>query len=483
MGRLYENLVEYGGSDYYPYHMPGHKRNMGGQPLEEYYKIDITEIDGFDNLHQAEGILLESEKRINQIYGSDETFFLLNGSTGGILSAVSCAVKRDGKLLIARNCHKSVYHAAYLRNCEIRYIYPKLSEEFEIAMGVDPEEIRQTLGSEEGIEAVVITSPTYEGIISDVEKIAETVHDFHIPLIVDEAHGAHLGFSGKFPDNAIKAGADIVIHSLHKTLPAPTQTALLHVSGNLVDREKLKRYLGIYQSSSPSYPLMAGMELCFDLIESDREKLFRQMYESWTEMLKRLEGCRAFHILRRQDVLEEGMKDFDVGKLVISTIGTKWSGQELYKKLLREYHLQLEMAGYHYVLAMFTIMDTKEGYDRLTKALLELDEQAVGDQGTTAFEIGDIGKEPVRLETSCRIAEAMDGETEWVSLSECDGRVSAGFVNLYPPGVPVIVPGEIYRGEIITQIKKWNQKKLPVQGIDEKTEVSVKVCKNVFKEA
>lgn len=477
MGVLYENLVEYGGSDYYPYHMPGHKRNMGGQPLEEYYKIDITEIDGFDNLHQAEGIILESEKRINRIYGSDETFFLLNGSTGGILSAVSCAVERGGKLLIARNCHKSVYHAAYLRNCEIRYVYPKLSKEFEIAMGVNPEEIRQMLESEEGIAAVVITSPTYEGIISDVEKIAETVHDFHIPLIVDEAHGAHLGFSEKFPDNAIKAGADIVIHSLHKTLPAPTQTALLHVSGNLVDREKLNRYLGIYQSSSPSYPLMAGMELCFDLIERDRERLFRQMHENWTEMLKRLEGCKAFHILRRQDVLKEGMKDFDVGKLVISTIGTKWSGQELYKKLLREYHLQLEMAGYHYVLAMFTIMDAKEGYERLTKALLELDEQAAGDQGATEFGRNDIGRKYIHMKTACKIAEALDGETEWISLSECAERTAADFVNLYPPGIPVIVPGEVYQEEIISQIKKWIQKKLPVQGINGKTEVFVKVCK------
>lgn len=477
MGVLYENLVEYGGSDYYPYHMPGHKRNMGGQPLEEYYKIDITEIDGFDNLHQAEGIILESEKRINRIYGSDETFFLLNGSTGGILSAVSCAVERGGKLLIARNCHKSVYHAAYLRNCEIRYVYPKLSEEFEIAMGIDPEEIRQTLESEEGIAAVVITSPTYEGIISDVEKIAETVHDFHIPLIVDEAHGAHLGFSEKFPDNAIKAGADIVIHSLHKTLPAPTQTALLHVSGNLVDREKLNRYLGIYQSSSPSYPLMAGIELCFDLIERDREGLFRQMHENWTEMLKKLEGCKAFHILRRQDVLKEGMKDFDVGKLVISTIGTKWSGQELYKKLLREYHLQPEMAGYHYVLAMFTIMDAKEGYERLTKALLELDEQAAGDQGATEFGRNDIGREYIHMKTACRIAEALDGETEWISLSECVERAAADFVNLYPPGIPVIVPGEVYREEIISQIKEWIQKKLPVQGIKGKTEVFVKACK------
>jgi len=472
MGRLYEELLEYGQSDYYPYHMPGHKRNMKGQPLEEFYNIDITEIDGFDNLHQAEGILLESEKRINRIYGSDETFFLVNGSTGGILSAVSCVVEMGGKILIARNCHKSVYHAAYLRNCEIRYLYPKVSERFGIAMGVDSQEIGRILREEDKIAAVVITSPTYEGVISDVRKMVETAHDFHIPVIVDEAHGAHLGFSEKFPENAIKAGADIVIHSLHKTLPSPTQTALLHVSGNLIDRKKLKRYLSIYQSSSPSYPLMAGMELCFDLIEKDGRGLFEQMYENWMEMLERLEGCKAFRILKKQDVLKEGMKDFDVGKLVISTIATKWSGQELFEKLLREYHLQLEMAGNNYVLAMFTLMDTKEGYERLTKALLELDEQAAKESGMVKF---DVGKKHIHLKTSCRMAEALDGESEWISLSESEGRTAAGFVNLYPPGIPVIVPGEIYNKEIISDLQEWNQKKLSVQGINEKMEVPVKV--------
>ena len=138
MGKLYEKLTEYGKSNYYPYHMPGHKRNMSGRPFQEYYGIDITEIDGFDNLHQAEGILLDVEQRANRMYGAEETFLLVNGSTAGILSAVSAAVEAGGKLLIARNCHKSVYHGAYLRNLELQYLYPKVSEQFGFALGTDP---------------------------------------------------------------------------------------------------------------------------------------------------------------------------------------------------------------------------------------------------------------------------------------------------------------------------------------------------------
>ena len=298
MGKLYEKLTQYKKSDYYPYHMPGHKRNMDGRPFQEYYSLDITEIDGFDNLHQAEGILLGIEKRANRMYGADQTFLLVNGSTCGILSAISAATKNGGKILIARNCHKSVYHGAYLRNLEVQYLYPKVSEQFGIALGITPESVEEKLKADEEISAVVITSPTYEGVISDIKKIAEIVHNYEIPLIVDEAHGAHLGFSHKFPNNAIGAGADIVIHSLHKTLPSPTQTALLHVSGKLIDREKLKRYLGIYQSSSPSYPLMAGMELCLDIVEVEGEKLFNRLHINWEKMLANLERCKVLKILQ-----------------------------------------------------------------------------------------------------------------------------------------------------------------------------------------
>ena len=494
MGKLYEKLTEYGKSDYYPYHMPGHKRNMSGRPFKELYGLDITEIDGFDNLHQAEGILLDVEKRTNQMYGAEETFLLVNGSTCGILSAVSATVKTGGKILIARNCHKSVYQGAYLRNLQVQYIYPKILEKFGVALGVSSKDVEEKLRADREIEAVVITSPTYEGIISDIEKIAQIVHSYHVPLIVDEAHGAHLGFSQEFPRNAIGAGADIVIHSLHKTLPSPTQTALLHVSGKLINREKLKRYLGIYQSSSPSYPLMAGMELCLDIVEEEGKALFSRLHENWEKMLSTLGQCKALKILCKEDVLEAGMKDFDVGKLVISTKGTYWSGQQLYEVLLNRYHLQMEMAADNFVLAMFTIMDREEGFERLTKALMELDKEiykecagksdeielnrdsAIGlseeNVGKTVAENAERGGN-TELEAGCRIMEALDAEIALLSLKECEGRTAAGFVNLYPPGIPVVVPGEIYNRQIISNIENWHRKNLNVQGVNHDMEVPV----------
>ena len=203
MEHLFEKLKENASEDIYPYHMPGHKRQSWGELPEALYTIDITEIEGFDNLHQPEGILLELQKRAARIYGADESFYLVNGSTGGILSAISSAVPVGGHILMARNCHKSAYHGAYLRNLNITYLYPSWLPEYDIFDAVTPQLVAEALEQEPDINAVLLVSPTYEGRISDIGAIAKIVHKKGIPLIVDEAHGAHLGLAEDFPLKAV----------------------------------------------------------------------------------------------------------------------------------------------------------------------------------------------------------------------------------------------------------------------------------------
>lgn len=492
MGKLYGKLTEYAASDYYPYHMPGHKRNMKGRPFDAFYALDITEIEGFDNLHQAEGSLKELQERANRLYGAEETFFLINGSTAGILSAVSAAAERNGSILIARNCHKSVYHAAYLNHLKVHYLYPPVLDSYGISLGFTAGEIEEKLKEESGLQAVLLTSPSYEGMISEIEQIAHVVHKYQIPFIVDAAHGAHLGFADGFPENAIKGGADIVIHSLHKTLPSPTQTALLHVSGGLVDRERLRRFLGIYQSSSPSYPLMAGMELCLDIMEMEGGTLFGQMHNRWEKMMQSLTKCKSLKPLCKEEVLAAGMKDFDVGKLVISTEGTGITGWQLQQRLRKEYHLELEMATDKYVLAMFTIMDTEQGYKRLTEALLEIDKELAQEEElaggkTIAKRHTDAAHEEALWETETvsgkktgsipqakyLLYEAMDAKREWLPIEQCEGRAAADFINLYPPGIPLAAPGEVLNMKTISIIEKWQKNNLSVQGINEKNQIPV----------
>lgn len=206
MEYLYEKLTAYGNSDYYAFHMPGHKRNMELMRARLPYNIDITEIDGFDDLHHAEELLKELQENAAVVFQAEETHYLVNGSTVGLLSAVMGCTERGGRILMARNCHKSVYNAVYINELRPVYIYPEFSEETDLNGEIHVDQIKKLLEEYEDIQAVVIVSPTYEGVVSDIEAIAEIVHEYKIPLIVDEAHGAHFGFHSYFPQNANTRG-------------------------------------------------------------------------------------------------------------------------------------------------------------------------------------------------------------------------------------------------------------------------------------
>lgn len=475
---LFEKLLQYSESDIYPYHMPGHKRRPFGMLPGELRRIDITEIEGFDNLHQPEGILDSLQREAARLYGAEESFYLVNGSTCGILSAISCALPAGGHLLLARNCHRSAYHAAYLRGLSVSYLYPPYLEDYGIADGVEPWQVRQALEREGDIGAVLVVSPTYEGRISDIRAIADIVHEKGIPLIVDEAHGAHLGLARGFPPNSCQLGADLVIHSVHKTLPAPTQTALLHVNGERIDRGLLRRFLRIYQSSSPSYVLMAGIDNALRYIGLQGQEAFEAFQEHYHTMLDRLRSCRRLRFLT-------GSRDRqDIGKLLISATGL--TGKELYDILLGKYHLQPEMASIGFVLAMFTVNDGEEAYRRMTDALLAIDgwlEERMaggaagalppeGPRGSGAYRSGPgnapgarRGEEAGRAFGVIPLAKAWDMPTEQIALAESEGRHIGEFINLYPPGTPLLVPGERMTGELLAKLSEAVEQGLEVQGV------------------
>ncbi len=467
MKHLFDKLGEYGEGDIYPYHMPGHKRMHWGELPEEMYRRDITEIDGFDNLHQPEGILRELQEHAALLYGAEESFYLVNGSTSGILSAISAALPKGGRILMARNCHKAAYHAAYLRELSISYLYPGVMEEYDIFDVVLPEQVREVLEREPDIGAVLVVSPTYEGRISDIGEIARVVHEKGLPLIVDEAHGAHLGFSGEFAVNSCKAGADIVIHSVHKTLPALTQTALLHVNGCRIDRMLLRRFLHIYQSSSPSYLLMASIDNALEYVEKAGESAFTVFAEHYRKLSEDLASCKHLRCLS----LEQ--KKQDIGKLLVSTKMTGMTGKQLYDILLEKYHLQLEMAAETYVLAMFTVNDRGEGYERMRRALLEIDAALDGEESHTismltegACTVRDAAYSARKAsEDALPLAKAWDMGKCYVELQESVDCRGGEFVNLYPPGIPLLVPGERITLQMAADLRRYLERGLNVQGL------------------
>lgn len=466
---LYDHLVQYSSSGYYPMHMPGHKRNSDFLSMQNPYTLDITEIEGFDNLHHPEGILDEGMQRAADLYGSEHTDYLVGGSTAGILAGIAACTKKGDKILVARNSHKSVYHAIYLNDLIPIYLYPQRESVFGINGGISPRNIEEMLIKHPDIKAVVITSPTYEGVLSDIASICQIVHRYRIPILVDEAHGAHLGFHSGWPKNSIQAKADIVIHSLHKTLPAFTQTGLLHVNSRLVDYEEVKRYLGIYQTSSPSYILMAGIEQCISLLERKRGELFTLYEERLQLFYERMICLKHLRILTLNEVKNADGYGFDPSKITISVKEAEINGNQLYNQLLEQYKIQMEMVSSDYVLGITSICDTEEGFQRLGDALLEIDANVKYNNNK-------------KSEYSCRtpnvimsIHEAYEESRESVTLKNSTGRIAAEYVYLYPPGIPLLVPGERISNALIEDINTYKRNGLSLQGMLDKNSDYIRV--------
>lgn len=467
MRTIYDRLREYGGSDYYGFHMPGHKRNLNMLGGELPYTIDITEIDGFDDLHHAGGILKEAQERAARVYHAGETHFLINGSSVGILSAIAGVARRGDTVLVARNCHKSVYYAIEMFGLNPVYLMPGFDLSAQLNTEVSAEDVRRALKKEPGIRAVVIVSPTFDGVVSDVEAIAEAVHEAGVPLIVDGAHGAHFGFHAYFPEHSNTQGADLVINSVHKTLPSLTQTALLHMNGSLVCRERVRRYLHMLQSSSPSYLLMASIDSCMELLENHREELFIPYVERLKRLRENLSGLRRLQLIETER--------YDCSKVMISVKDTDISSRQLYSRLLEDYHLQMEMAAGTYILAMTSVGDTEEGMRRLSAALKEIDAGC----GPSKEGEADIERlcllPPDVVYNSSDMAEIQDKalSKRRVSYQEGIGRIAAEYAYLYPPGIPLIVPGEKITKEAADMLQWYYSMGFSIEGLKDERYIEV----------
>lgn len=444
----------------YPFHMPGHKLGRLS-PLDNInlYSIDVTEVEGTDNLHQPEGIIFEAQERAMRLYHSKSTFFLVNGSSAGLLSAISACCKQDGQILIGRNSHKSVYHSLQLNRLDPIYVYPEYIQEFGIFGGIDPKAVQKALGENPNISCVVITSPTFEGFTSDIHTIAEIVHENGKLLIVDEAHGAHFKFHTCFPSSALEGGADIVIQSVHKTLPAFTQSALLHVNSHRVDIDKLRQYLAIYQTSSPSYILMAGIDSCMGWIEKDGPTAFDTFIRSVQNFRNKVQSLNNFRLLGEELIGQYGIQEVDISRLVFVGRNGAISGKKVDQMLRKNHKIQFEMATLGSLVAISTVADSDTAFENLFRAFSEIDKKNDYINGEK-FDI---------ISKSTKVIHpyaASQMEKVTVDLKEAKARISGQFVTLYPPGIPLLIPGEIITSDIIEALLHYINNGLTVIGLD-----------------
>lgn len=486
---LEQRLRQYRESDIYPFHMPGHKRRA--LPFANPYTVDITEIDGFDDLHHAEGILREAQERAAALYGAARSFYLVNGSTCGLLAAICAAARKGDKVLVARNCHRAVYHALCLRELSAVYLYPEITRTG-LQGQITARKVEDALREHPDITAVILTSPTYEGMVSDISGIAAVSHAGGASLIVDAAHGAHFGFGAGFPESPVSLGADAVIMSLHKTLPSFTQTALLHLCSGRIGEGEVRRYLEIFQTSSPSYLFMAGMDRCICLLREQGTELFSRYRSRLDAFYAASADLKCLHVLCRGDISRAEAFDRDDSKLVIFAGESEMDGIELHRRLLSDYRLQMEMVSASYVLGMTSMMDTEEGFCRLSDALHQIDagiaaeafagkRHVPGSQESAGKdEHGGSRQDFIRrmYEENPRAMEpyqAVELPCAEVSFSEAVGKISADYIYLYPPGIPMIIPGETITAGFVERIKECIRRGLSVQAAADTASARIKI--------
>lgn len=519
---ILSKLDKYKDENIVPMHMPGAKRNK--ELIELYmgdmgnpYEKDITEINGFDNMHNAETIIKDAFDEAAELYGADESWYLVNGSTAGNMSAICGVTHKNDVVIMARNCHISVYNAVILNELNPVYIYPEYDEEYGYYKGITLKEIKVIVDKyssdhdRNDIKAVILTSPTYEGNVSDIKSIAEYLHQYNIPLIVDEAHGAHFNFSESFPQSAVKSGADVVINSVHKTLPSLTQTAIMHINYGIVDVERIRRYWNIYQSTSPSYILMSSIARSLSIVKNDGDKLFAEYVDKLTILRNGLSELKHIRLINADDI----------SKLVLGYKDAKW----LYDTLFYKYKIQLEMSSIKYVIAMTSIFDSQEYYDRFLAALKEIDEELDNrvlaalkeideeiDESISKYDREDILNSKVDKDLDNRFNSIHNGEADnrlnyssinnqdngnkinvvdfrdeqaltiaqafnRRDLSGCDeiqmnnekiyGKISGESVYVYPPGIPILCPGEVITRKIIAILEAAGEAGLEVVGVKE----------------
>ena len=463
---LLDFLPEHAALDPVSFHMPGHKgsqlyKKLGyGEILDKLMDCDITEIPGADNLFQTEDVILEIMEKYKKLYGSKKSYLLVNGSSVGLIAGILSCTKRGDKVIMARNSHKSIFNAMRLGGLDPVYLFPEILEGHGILGGISPEEVKKLMDENPDAGCVVLPSPNYYGICSDIRAIAEACHERNKVLIVDQAHGAHLRFIGEgYPMSAEEGGADIVINSTHKTLASWTQTAVMNVMSDRVDLNVIEDNLQILESSSPSYPLMLSLDINADILldEVKSEKIFGEWKEAvdmFYTAAKKIPGLKIIE----DPMLDRTKFNMDMGDLGLT-------GNEL-EVLLNERGIFVELVTGNIIMGMTGIGTTKEHVERLVTALRDIASERRTEDCTGAKEQpGILTFKPERA--------PVPEEKESVLIDDCAGRVCAGSIIPYPPGIPLLCPGEVITKELIDYVKKLRSMGEKVIGVSSAGEILV----------
>lgn len=460
---LVDALVKFAQKRPQSLHVPGHKNGLISQlptEIKQALQFDYTELSGLDDLHHPEEAILKAQQLLAKVYGAKHSYFLVNGSTVGNLAMIYAVCRRGEKLLVQRNAHKSIFHGLELVEANPVYLAPEWDEKTATASYVCYETVKNALEQNTKVKGIILTSPTYYGIVNpDLPRIVALAHEHRVPVLIDEAHGAHFIASDAFPQTSLQSGADIVVQSAHKTLPAMTMASYLHINSELVDYERVEHYLQMLQSSSPSYLLMASLDDARAYVESYLEPDAKYCIEKRNQWIEAITTIPDVEVLKVDDPL----------KLLIRVNG--YTGNQIREALEAE-GIYIELADPNQVLAIVPLLKYGEVYDyamartRFKNAMVRLKSQ--NKQETRIENIVDAQKVSTPL---LSLEQVQENQKEWIPYMRAIGKISATMVIPYPPGIPLLLPGEKITVAKLTQLEELISTGASFQGnhrLDEK---------------
>lgn len=450
---LFDALKDYHNRGVIPFDVPGHKHGQGLQELSEYFgermlQLDVNSMKCLDNLSHPTSVIKEAESLLADAYGADYGFFMVNGTSSSVQAMIMSVCQPGDKIILPRNAHKSATNGMILSGVSPIYVQPEINDKLGIAMGVTVESVGAAIEANPDAKAVFIINPTYYGATSDLKSIIDLAHANNMAVLVDEAHGAHFHFHPELPPSAASLGADLVAASVHKTGGSLTQSSVLLMNEGFVNKKYVRTIINLTQTTSASYLLMTSLDVARKNLALNGEKILSHVLELSRYARNILNETHGLYAFAKELEGTPGVKHFDETKLTINVSGLGLTGFEVYDILRDEYNIQLELGDANNVLAIMSLGDTKEHIDALIDAMKDLSKR-FGHQDELTY---------VHIPMECPInalspREAFYRDKESVKLKDAIGRVSGESLMAYPPGIPMITPGELITEDIVSYVE------------------------------
>ncbi|MDF2963118.1 MAG: arginine decarboxylase [Paenibacillus sp.] len=474
---LFSALLKHAESNPVPFHIPGHKKGVGMDPEfrnfigDQALSIDLINISPLDDLHQPTGVIEEAQKLAADAFGADYTFFSVQGTSTAIMTMILSVCSPGDKIIIPRNVHKSILTAIIYAGAKPVFLSPFRDEQLGIDHGVTKQSIVKALKKHSDAKALLVINPTYYGVCTNLREIVELSHSFNIPVLVDEAHGSLIHFHDQLPDSAMQAGADMAASSMHKLGGSMTQSSVLHVRKNRIHPERVKTIISMLTTTSTSYILLASLDCARrQLALNGRQFASRaiELAHLARNKINQISGLSCFG----EEILDsEATFDLDPTKLTIHVRKLGLTGYEVENWLRKQYNIEVELSDMYNVLCLITPGDTEDNINILLKALAHLSKTYYNVRSANELVV----KVPSIPQLTLTPRDAFYGETETIPFKESSGRIIAEFIYVYPPGIPILLPGEVITPELIDYISDHIEVGLPVKGPEDRDVRFVKV--------